>query len=146
MASYAPAKTLKAQRAPDFWYALCMNQDCAHFLPSRTRWCTENHQPTHSASVCEAVRLFAHDEMTIFGAKELEADEVCNMYDEFVEDSYINVDAYMHVVHGKKHTSVPVPEDSSRALKSARLKNDAQKHGLRDAAGEPVKSMAASKV
>jgi len=144
-ASLAPAKTLPSRSAPDFWYALCMNQDCAHFLPSRTRWCTQNHQPTHTASVCEAVRLFAHDEVSVFGKKELNADEVCGMYSEFVEDSHINVEAYMHVVHGKPH-HVPSPENKDRALASAKMKNDAKGHGIRDAAGDPVKSFAATMV
>jgi len=137
-ASLAPAKTLASRSAPDFWYALCMNQDCAHFLPSRTRWCTVNHQPTHSAAVCEAVRLFARDETSIFGSSQLEPKEVCNMYDEFVEDSYIEVEAYMHVTHGKKHKKVPVPEDRKRALSSSAMKNEAKKHGIRDGSGIPV--------
>jgi len=143
LASLKPQKKLPSKSAPDFWYALCMNQDCAHFLPSRTRWCTENHQPTHSAAVCEAVRLFAHDEVQVLGKAELDAEQVCGMYDEFVEDTHINVEAYMHVVHGQKHQKVPVPEDSKRALASAKMKHDAKKHGLRDSAGEPVKSSAA---
>jgi len=143
LASLAPQKKMPAKSAPDFWYALCMNQDCAHFLPSRTRWCSTNHQPTHSASFCEAVRLFAHDEVAVLGPKEVEADEVCNMYDEFVEDSHINVEAYMHVVHGKKNEKVPVPGNKKRALESAKMKHEAKEHALKDADGAPVKSMAA---
>lgn len=146
LASLAPAKTLPSRSAPDFWYALCMNQDCAHFLPSRTRWCTQNHQPTHYASVCESVRLFAHDEISIFGKKQLEAGEVCNMYEEFVENSHIDTEAYMHVVHGVPHSKVPVPGDKERALDSAKMKHEAKSHGLRDSAGEPVKSSAAPAV
>jgi len=142
-ASMEPQKKLPSATAPDFWYALCMNQDCAHFLPSRTRWCTENHQPTHSATVCEAMRTYAHDEVQVLGSKELDADQVCGMYQEFVDDSNVNIEAYMHVVHGVKHKVVPVPEDPKRALESAKMKHDAKKHGLRDAAGQPVKSAAA---
>jgi len=145
-ASMAPEKKLPSKSAPDFWYAVCMNQDCAHFLPSRTRWCSEDHQPTHSAAVCEAVRRFAHDEITIFGKKQLDAGEVCEMYDEFVEASHIDVDAYMHVVHNKEHHTVPIPEDPARALESAKMKHEAKKHGLRDAAGEPVKSGSVSQM
>jgi len=143
-ASFAPAKKLKAENAPDFWYALCMNQDCAHFLPSRTRWCTEDHQPTHSAAVCEAMRLYSRDEVTVIGDKELDAEEVCGIYDEFVENAYINVEAYLHVVHGKKKHPVPTPGDKDRALQSARMKNEAGKHKLRDSAGDPVKSAASN--
>jgi len=146
LSSLAPAKTLPSRSAPDFWYALCMNQDCAHFLPSRTRWCTENHQPTHYASVCESVRVFAHDEISIFGKKQLDAGDVCNMYEEFVENSHIDVEAYNHVVHGVPHEKVPVPGDKTRALESAKMKHDASKHGIRDGAAEPVKSVAAPTV
>jgi len=142
LASLTPQKKMPSVSAPDFWYALCMNQDCAHFLPSRTRWCTQNHQPTHSASVCEAVRLFAHDEVAIAGPKEMDAEEVCSVYDEFVEDSHINVEAYMHVVHGVATHPVPVPEDQARALDSAKMKHEAKAHGIRDQSGDPVKSFA----
>lgn len=144
LASLAPQKKMPAVSAPDFWYALCMNQDCAHFLPSRTRWCTHNHQPTHSASVCEAVRLYAHDEVAVLGPKEVDANQVCGMYDEFVEDSHIQVEAYMHVVHGKKQEKVPVPENPKRALQSAKMKNEAKENAIRDQNGDPVKSFAST--
>lgn len=142
LASLSPAKALPASNAPDFWYALCMNQDCAHFLPSRTRWCTQNHAPTHSVTVCEAIRRFASDEVLIEGG-EMKPDDVCDMYKDFVEDTYILTDAYMHCVHGRHHTKVPVPEDKRRALQSAKMKNTAGGHGIRDASGQPVKSIAA---
>jgi hypothetical protein len=142
MQSIKPETTLPSTSAPDFWYALCMNQDCAHFLPSRTRWCTEDHQPTHSAAVCEAIRTYARDEVTIFGSKKLDAEQVCSIYDEFVEDSHINVEAYLHVVHGKKTHKVKSPADKERALQSQRMQNDATKHKLRDSQGDPVKSAA----
>jgi len=146
LASLAPQKKMPAVSAPDFWYALCMNQDCAHFLPSRTRWCSQKHQPTHSASVCEAVRLFAHDEASVAGPAEMDAEQVCNVYDEFVEDSHINVKAYMHVVHGRATHPAPVPEDQERALASARMKHEAKAHGIRDQSGDPVKSFAAAQM
>jgi hypothetical protein len=141
--SMKPQTSLPSTNAADFWYALCMNQDCAHFLPSRTRWCTHDHMPTHSSSVCEAMRTYARDEVTIFGSKELSAKDVCSMYDEFVEDTHINVEAYMHVVHGIKEHPVQSPDDKARALQSAQMKHEAGKHKIRDSAGEPVKSAAA---
>lgn len=140
--SLKPQSALPSKNAPDFWYALCMNQDCAHFLPSRTRWCKQSHMPTHSASVCEAIRTYARDEVTIFGSQELSSKEVCEMYDEFVEDTHINVEAYLHVVHGKEQHPVPEPDDRARALQSAQMKNEAGKHKIRDSAGEPVRSAA----
>jgi len=140
-------KKLPAKSAPDFWYAMCMNQHCAHFLPSRTRWCKQDHQPTHSQSVCEAVRIFAHDEAFLMEKnlnQDLDADQVCNIYEEFVEYTHINVEAYMHVVHGTKEHPVPSPENQKRALDSAKMKNEAGKNKLIDSHGEPVKSGAMS--
>jgi len=144
MQSIKPQSALVSASVPDFWYALCMNQDCGHFLPSRTRWCTEDHQPTHSAEVCEALRVYARDGVTAFDSEKLNAEEICMIYDEFVEDSHINVEAYLHVVHGKKKHPVPTPEDKKRALQSARMINKAGRHKLRDSAGDPVKSASSS--
>lgn len=140
--SITPKKKLPSASVPDFWYALCMNQDCAHFLPSRTRWCHDSHSPTHSASVCEAVRSFAQDEVSVVGPGELEPKKVCDIYEEFVEDTHINVEAYMHIVHGKKAHMVPAPDEKARALQSAQMKHEASEHEIRDAAGQPVKSAA----
>lgn len=46
VSAFAPDKTLSTDHVPDFWYAMCVNQDCAHFLPSRTRWCDVDRDPT----------------------------------------------------------------------------------------------------
>jgi len=149
MASMAGKKTLPADKAADFWYALCMNQDCAHFLPSRTRWCKHDHQPTHSQSVCESVRVYAQDEVHVMSKNlglSLDADQVCGIYDDFVEDTHANVMAYQHVVHGIKEHNVVSPANKKRALDSAKMKNEASGHKLRDSAGEPVKSGAAKEV
>jgi hypothetical protein len=142
-------KKLPAKSAPDFWYALCMNQDCAHFLPSRTRWCTHDHQPTHTASVCEAVRTFAQDEVFIMEKNlghELDSEQMCSIYDDFVQASHINAEAYMHVVHGTSDHPVPSPANQKRALDSAKMKNKASHNELRDGAGAPVKSATTSTV
>jgi len=139
-------KQIPAKSAPDFWYALCMNQDCAHFLPSRTRWCSHDHAPTHSASVCEHIRNYAHEEIFVMEKnmnQNLDADQICHIYDEFVEDTHVNVEAYLHVVHGKEEHPVPSPENRARALKSAQMKNQAGQNKLRDSAASPVKSGAA---
>merc|ERR1719498_1538721 len=143
--SFGGKKTIPAKSAPDFWYAMCMNQDCAHFLPSRTRWCTHEHQPTHSASVCEAVRIYSRDEVFVMErnmGKNLNADEVCSIYDDFVEDTHINVEAYNHVVYGTEKHPVPSPKNRQRALDSAAMKNTAKGHQIRDGAAQPVKSAA----
>jgi len=141
-------KTLSPANVGDFWYALCMNQDCAHFLPSRTRWCSDNHQPTHSAQVCEAMRSYAMDDGSVLVDELVDGGltpkQVCHIYDDFVKDTHLNVQAYMHVVHATKDHPVPSPEDKDRALKSAQMKNAAGGHKLRDSAGNPVKSAAAT--
>lgn len=142
----APAKALKGASVPDFWFAMCVSQDCAHFLPSRTRWCDVDRAPTHSASVCEAVRTFAKDEETVVGAKELAPLEICNIYDEFVQETNINVEAYMHVIHHSHKRNVPTPEDAKRALRSSRLVNNAGKNYLKDNVGDYVKPSESSAV
>lgn len=142
--SLKPHVSLPSKSAPDFWYALCMNQDCAHFLPSRTRWCHKDGQPEHSAAVCEAIRTYTQDEGTVVGDRKMGPKDLCKIYDEFVEDSHINVDAYMHVMHGKKKHAVPSPKDPLRALASASMKNEAGAHDIRDNSGDPVKNAAAS--
>jgi len=144
-------KTIPIKSAPDFWYALCVNQDCAHYLPSRTRWCNHDHKPKHSASVCEAIRHYAQDEVSAMQShllrrkQEMDAAQLCSIFDDFVEDTHITVEAYMHVVHGTKNHPVPAPEDPKRALDSAKMKNQAGKHKLRDSASAPVKSGADTK-
>lgn len=148
-ASFAKGKsTLPANEAPDFWYATCMNQDCAHFLPSRTRWCSHDHAPAHSASVCEAVRHYAKDKIFVMEkamSQDLSAAQTCKIYDQFVEDTHVNVEAYLHVVRGTEDHPVPSPENRARALKSAQMKNTAGKNSLRDSAASPVKSDASTK-
>jgi len=142
-ASFGGKKDVAAKSVPDFWYAICMNQDCAHFLPSRTRWCTHEHQPTHSATVCEAVRVYAKDEVFVMEQNlghNLNEHEVCTIYDDFVEDSHINVEAYNHVVYQTKDHPVPSPKNRKRALDSAAMKNTAKGHQIRDGTAEPVKS------
>lgn len=101
--SMAPNDDLPAESAPNFWFALCMHQDCAHFLPSRSRFCTVSHEPTHSASVCDALRTFVEDHLDLkhhTHTSHVKEDELCMMYDGFVETIHIESEAYMHVVHG----------------------------------------------
>jgi len=123
----APKKTMHAAHVPDFWYTFCLNQNCAHFLPSRTRWCNVQQQPTHGVRVCEAARKFAVDEVAVRGDGQLMPDEVCSVYAEFVEEMGIDVEAYEHVVHGDSRQKVPSPGDPERALQSSQMKNDATK-------------------
>jgi len=100
--SMAPNTELPAESAPNFWYALCMNQDCAHFLPSRTRWCTSNHQPTHAASVCEALHSFIKGKLDLKVLhSHVNAGEMCGMFESFVEETHLDYEAYMHVVHDR---------------------------------------------
>jgi len=102
--SMAPNDDLPAESAPNFWFALCMHQDCAHFLPSRSRFCTVSHEPTHSASVCDALRTFVEEHLDLTHhthTSHVKEDELCSMYDGFVETTHSEREAYMHVVHGE---------------------------------------------
>merc|ERR1719473_573832 len=78
--------------------------------------------------------------------RDLNAEQVCSIYDEFVEDMHINVEAYNHVVYGTKEHPVPSPENRKRALDSAQMKNEAKGHQLRDANAQIVRSAAAREV
>jgi len=137
--AFAPDKVLATEHVPDFWYAMCVNQDCAHFLPSRTRWCDVERDPTHSIVVCDALRTFAKDEVSVLGAGDMTPNEVCDVYGEFVKEMGINVEAYEHVMHKDTHHRMPTPDDHLRALQSANMVNEANSHALRDGSGAHVK-------
>lgn len=139
--AFAPDKVLSMQHVPDFWYAMCVNQDCAHFLPSRTRWCDVEGDPSHSIAVCDALRTFVTDEVAVLGSGNMAANEICDMYSEFVKEMGINVEAYEHVMHKDTHHRMPTPDDHIRALQSASMVNDANTRSLRDAAGSHIKSV-----
>lgn len=136
--AFAPDKTLKTEHVPDFWYAMCVNQDCAHFLPSRTRWCDVERDPTHSIAVCDSLRTFAKDEVSVLGDGDMTPDEVCDVYSEFVKEMGINVEAYEHVMHKDTRHRLPKPDDHVRALQSSNLVNEAKANELRDNAAHPV--------
>lgn len=150
LATLAPEKELQSSHVPDFWYAMCVNQDCAHFLQSRTRWCKMSQAPTHSIAVCEAARDFAKDEITVVddvvGGGKMNAKEICDVYGEYVKEMGNNVEAYEHVMHTDSSKHVPVPSDAFRALQSTQLKNGAAAHKLRDSAGEVLEKAAAAPV
>ena len=77
---------------PDFWYAMCVNPDCAHFLPNKTRRCDVEEGPTHSIAVCNALQTFVNDEVQVLGTGDIAPSQVCKMYGEFVKEMGINVD------------------------------------------------------
>mmetsp|Transcript_108408 Transcript_108408/g.317162 ORF Transcript_108408/g.317162 Transcript_108408/m.317162 type:complete len:338 (-) Transcript_108408:96-1109(-) len=137
-AAFAPEARLASASVPDFWYAMCMNQDCAHFLPSRTRWCDIQRQPTHSATVCEAARRFALDEVLVHETKTMSPEQICALYGEFVKEMGIDVDAYEHVMHNDSVRSLPVPDDQTRTLLSSQMVNDAKVHYIRDHMASPI--------
>lgn len=143
--SMLPKASLPSADVPDFWFAMCMNQDCAHFLPSRTRWCNVEKAPTHTAQVCEAVRKFAEDEVQVRGDDDMDPSAVCEVYAQFVQEIGMDVEAYEHVMHADDSRHMPVPGDDARALRSSRLVNEAGSHYLRDNAGSPVEPMEAVK-
>lgn len=100
---------LKTEHLPDFWYALCMNQDCAHFLPSRTKWCDTARPPTHSAMVCEAARGFAKFKIgrrrildRLRTPEEMKSDQICSLYANFEEEVGMDLKTWKAVAHGEK--------------------------------------------
>jgi hypothetical protein len=138
----APKKDCSVDEVPDFWYSMCFNQDCAHFLPSRTRWCSINRAPTHSHKVCDGVRKFAKDESTLLmklaGKEAVSPEKICSIYGEFVTETGIDIEAYEAVMLGDSVKYVPVPDAAVRALLGSRLTNQAGSHYLRDNEGSPV--------
>merc|ERR1719160_505779 len=88
-----PEKALAKDKIPDFWYQFCLTQDCAHYLPSRHRWCTINKSPTpqHSNQLCLGVRDYAIRNSGSFDDK-MTAEDLCKMYIGFVGESLVNVE------------------------------------------------------
>jgi hypothetical protein len=136
--AFAPDVKLSTEHVPDFWYAMCVNQDCAHFLPSRTRWCDVEEEPTHGIAVCDALRTFVTDEVQVLGAGDVGPSEVCEMYGEFVKEMGINVEAYEHVMHRDSRHKMPLPESHDRALQSQSLQNRAKANQIKFGAGKAV--------
>lgn len=122
-AAFAPDKTLDTSSVPDFWYAVCSNQDCAHFLPSRTKWCKIQRAPKHSHVVCEALRKFARDEAEIHEEGAMTPKQICFLYGEFVKETGIDVDAYEKVIHYEtaKRLTVPMEIAEEKALITSQM-------------------------
>eukprot|EP00929_Paragymnodinium_shiwhaense_P047150 TRINITY_DN23919_c0_g1_i1.p2 TRINITY_DN23919_c0_g1~~TRINITY_DN23919_c0_g1_i1.p2 ORF type:complete len:315 (+),score=75.93 TRINITY_DN23919_c0_g1_i1:78-1022(+) len=138
------AESIDSAKVPDLWYGLCMNQDCAHYLPSRTRWCEVQEIPTHSASVCDAARKFASDGVAAMSKPAMTPKDVCGLYEDFVREIGHDVEAYEHIVHCDTSSRVPTLGDKARALQSSRMLNNAGKHQLRDRKGSPIVKNAAA--
>lgn len=115
-----PHQYMSTSKVPDFWYAMCMNQNCAHFLPSRTKWCNEKLAPTHSVVVCEALRKFAADEAAVHEEGKLEPKQMCDLYGEFVREMGIDVDSYEHVIHSDSPRRLPSPGSESWSFAALR--------------------------
>jgi len=140
LGAMAPSKKLKTGEVSDFWYSLCINQDCAHLLPSRTKWCKVDRAPTHGIEVCDLARKFAGEKASSYSkGDEIDAKGLCNLYDGFVDGVKADVESYDNYVHGRSRETVPVPDDDDRALNSAKMMNDASAHKLRDNSGKQVK-------
>lgn len=117
----APHSTVTSTRVPDFWYSMCMNQDCAHFLPSRTRWCNVNHAPVISATVCEDARIFAQGKVKAQGPGEMSATQVCGVYKDFVEDVSLQVEAYERIVSSVTSAHGAVRNGAAQGARGASL-------------------------
>jgi hypothetical protein len=141
-----PETALPTEKVPDFWYQFCLSQDCAHYLPSRHRWCAINKSPTpqHSNQLCLLVRDYAIRNAASFGGDKMNAKDMCKMYIGFIDESLINVEAYEYVVHDGSRESIAVPADPQKALLHSQLINTAGGHYIRDNAASPVKPEAKS--
>jgi len=131
----APEDSLDSSKLPDFLYSMCVNQDCAHYLSSRTKWCKMEHPPTHSNAVCEGLSEFARANFTGLVTT---AKGICDVYRGFAEMMGTNVKAYESVMHADTMMRAPIPDDKARALGSSRLVNDAGYHYFSENAGTPV--------
>lgn len=143
-AHFSGQETIDSAKVPDLWYGLCMNQDCAHYLPSRTRWCQVQEIPTHSAAVCDAAMKFSSDGVKAMNKASMTPTEVCDLYGDFVAEIGYDVEAYEHVIHEDTAHRIPGLGDKKRALASSRLLNNAGKHHLRDNKGSPIVKNAAA--
>merc|ERR1719387_3331438 len=139
-----PEKDLPASQVADFWYSLCINQDCAHFLPSRTKWCNVDRTPTHGIEICQLMRSFAGSKVNSLFSGNLKPADVCSLYDEFVDSIKAGVESYDSYIHAESREHIVTPSDHKRALTSSKLLNDAQKHHFRDSGGDPRVAAAAA--
>lgn len=140
-----PEKALPTEKVPDFWYQFCLSQHCAHYLPSRHRWCTLNKSPTpqHSNQLCLLVRDYAIRNQGTFGSS-MVAKDMCKMYVGFMDESLVNVEAYEYVVHDGSKANIAEPKDPQKALLHSQLINTAGGHYIRDNAAKPVKPQQSS--
>jgi len=137
-AAFGGKDKLDSVSVPDFWYAMCMNQDCAHFLPSRTKWCDVKRQPTHSVTVCDEAHKFATDEVSVAAPHKMDAEDVCSVYGEFVKEMGIDVKAYNHVMHGDAEPEIEqAPKDPAKALINSQVVGG-EVSPFRDDEGHPI--------
>jgi len=132
---------LPKSEVPDFWYTFCVSQDCAHYLPSRHRWCEINHapSPTHSNAICLLVQEFAKENLHKIKEAELGPRELCALYAGFMSEVHINSDAYEYVIHAGSKKDIPDPKDPEKALVHSQLINAATGHFIRDNMAHPVR-------
>jgi len=135
-----PETSMPKDKVPDFWYQFCLSQDCAHYLPSRHRWCKINKSPTpqHSNQLCLLVRDYAIRGSASFSDK-MTAQDMCKMYIGFMDESLVNVEAYEYVVHDGSKKNIAEPRDPQKALLHSQLINTAGAHHIRDNSASPVK-------
>merc|ERR1719215_1049488 len=115
-AAFKPHTSLASNSMPDFWYSMCLNQDCAHFLQSRTRWCQISRTPTHSVSVCEGMRRFAVDEVSVHSLSAMSPKEACDLYAQYVEEMAEDVQVYLSIM--RPNAKAYVEKERSAATRS----------------------------
>jgi hypothetical protein len=85
-------------------------------------------------TVCVDLERFARTHVT--NQDTLDANAICNVYNEFAYEMGTNIQAYEHVVHKDHSKGIPSPIDHERALRSSRLVNTADGHRVRDGTGK----------
>lgn len=98
-----PHLTITKDHVPSVLYAMCMNQDCAHYLPSRARWCTVQHEPRVSHELCESLLKFSRKGVHAKSTEkmvEYSPSNICQVFKGFGEAMGVSIAAYEHVMHG----------------------------------------------
>jgi len=133
------ASTILSPNVPNFWYALCLNQDCAHMLPSRTKWCNTSRTPTHSAAVCAAARTFVLRTVESKPPYSMRPVEVCSLFSEFHKEMATDVAAYRNRVHGDVFPSKYITKQEPRGFSvMAWLRSLGVRSSARPAFGQPA--------
>jgi len=130
---------LHREDAGDIWHTMCLQQDCGSMLPSRSKDCHVDRAATHNAWVCEAAMRHMKVSSKHRERQDISAPDLCDMYDQFVGDLGVCVEAYVFVLHKGDREHLPPPEQAERAIMSSQLIHDAGGRSLKAGEGQQIK-------